>query len=72
MIGFNVRPDSNAKKIAENEGVQIRLYQVIYDMLDDVKAAMAVSYTHLDVYKRQHINFLLIYPPHLHHGIRAV
>ncbi|WP_455599345.1 translation initiation factor IF-2 [Cloacibacillus sp.] len=40
IIGFNVRPDSNAKKIAENEGVQIRLYQVIYDMLDDVKAAM--------------------------------
>ena len=40
IIGFNVRPDSNAKKISENEGVQIRLYQVIYDMLDDVKAAM--------------------------------
>ena len=40
VIGFNVRPDSNSKKIAESEGVQIRLYQVIYDMLDDVKAAM--------------------------------
>ncbi|MDO4988439.1 MAG: translation initiation factor IF-2 [Synergistes sp.] len=40
IIGFNVRPDANAKKIAENEGVQIRLYQVIYDMLDDIKAAM--------------------------------
>lgn len=40
IIGFNVRPDSNAKKIAENDGVQIRYYQVIYDMLDDVKAAM--------------------------------
>ncbi|MCE5200932.1 MAG: translation initiation factor IF-2 [Synergistaceae bacterium] len=40
IIGFNVRPDSNAKKIAEAEGVQIRLYQVIYDMLDDVRAAM--------------------------------
>ena len=40
IVGFIVRPDSNAKKIAENEGVQIRLYQVIYDMLDDVKAAM--------------------------------
>ncbi len=40
IVGFNVRPDSNAKKMAENEGVQIRLYQVIYDMLDDVKAAM--------------------------------
>jgi translation initiation factor IF-2 len=40
VVGFNVRPDNNAKKIAETEGVQIRLYQVIYDMLDDVKAAM--------------------------------
>jgi translation initiation factor IF-2 len=40
IIGFNVRPDGNAKKIAESEGVQIRFYQVIYDMLDDVKAAM--------------------------------
>ncbi len=40
IVGFNVRPDSNAKKISEAEGVQIRLYQVIYDMLDDVHAAM--------------------------------
>jgi len=40
IVGFNVRPDSNAKKVAESEGVQIRFYQVIYDMLDDVKAAM--------------------------------
>lgn len=40
IIGFNVRPDNNARKIADAEGVQIRLYQVIYDMLDDVKAAM--------------------------------
>lgn len=40
IVGFNVRPDGNAKKIAEAEGVQIRLYQVIYDMLDDVHAAM--------------------------------
>jgi translation initiation factor IF-2 len=40
IVGFNVRPDTNAKKISEAEGVQIRLYQVIYDMLDDVHAAM--------------------------------
>ena len=40
IVGFNVRPDGNAKKISEAEGVQIRLYQVIYDMLDDVHAAM--------------------------------
>ncbi len=40
IVGFNVRPDSNAKKLAETEGIQIRLYDIIYDMLDDVKAAM--------------------------------
>ncbi|MBL3539250.1 translation initiation factor IF-2 [Aminivibrio sp.] len=40
IIGFNVRPDANAKKIAEAEGVQIRLYNIIYDAIDDVKAAL--------------------------------
>lgn len=40
IIGFNVRPDANAKKISENTGVQIRLYSVIYEMLDDLKAAL--------------------------------
>lgn len=40
VIGFNVRPDNNAKKIAEKEGVQIRLYRVIYDIIDDVRAAL--------------------------------
>ncbi len=40
IIGFNVRPDANAKRIAESEGVQIRLYDVIYDAIDDVRAAL--------------------------------
>ena len=40
VIGFNVRADSNAKAIAEKEGVDIRLYNVIYDAVDDVTAAM--------------------------------
>jgi translation initiation factor IF-2 len=40
VIGFNVRPDKNAERIAEVEGVQIRLYNVIYDVVDDVKAAL--------------------------------
>ncbi|MDR1019396.1 MAG: translation initiation factor IF-2 [Synergistaceae bacterium] len=40
IIGFNVRPDANAKKIAEQENVQIRLYRVIYDMQEDIKAAL--------------------------------
>ncbi|MFP4481692.1 MAG: translation initiation factor IF-2 [Thermovirgaceae bacterium] len=40
IIGFNVRPDSNAKKMAESEGIQIRLYRVIYDVIDDVRSAL--------------------------------
>ncbi len=41
IIGFNVRPESKAKKVAETEGVDIRFYKVIYDAIDEVKAAMA-------------------------------
>ena len=40
VIGFDVRPDANAKKISDSQGVQIRLYRVIYDILDDVRAAL--------------------------------
>ncbi len=41
IIGFNVRPDVNARKANEKEKVDIRLYRVIYDAIDDVKAAMS-------------------------------
>lgn len=41
IIGFSVRPDANARKLAEQEKVDIRLYRVIYDVINDVKAAMA-------------------------------
>ena len=41
IIGFNVRPDANARVLAEKDGVDIRLYRVIYDAIDDVKSAMA-------------------------------
>lgn len=41
IIGFNVRPDVNARRAAENEKVDIRLYRVIYDAIDDIKAAMS-------------------------------
>ena len=41
VIGFNVRPDVNARKAAENEKVDVRLYRVIYDAIEDVKAAMS-------------------------------
>ncbi|WP_027726016.1 translation initiation factor IF-2 [Tuberibacillus calidus] len=40
IIGFNVRPDANAKKTAETERVEIRLYRVIYDAIDEMEAAM--------------------------------
>ena len=40
IIGFNVRPDATAKDIAEHEGVDIKLYNVIYNAIEDVEAAM--------------------------------
>lgn len=40
IIGFNVRPDANARKTAEAEKVDIRTYRVIYDALNDVEAAI--------------------------------
>ena len=41
VIGFNVRADSAAKKLVAEEGVGLRYYSVIYDVLDDVKAAIS-------------------------------
>ncbi|MBQ9119160.1 MAG: translation initiation factor IF-2, partial [Lachnospiraceae bacterium] len=40
IIGFNVRPDNTAKDIAEREKVDVRLYRVIYNAIEDVEAAM--------------------------------
>ncbi len=40
IIGFNVRPDATAKSVAEQEKVDIRLYRVIYQAIEDVEAAM--------------------------------
>ena len=40
IIGFNVRPDRKAREIAEHEGVELRLYEVIYQALEDIDAAM--------------------------------
>lgn len=40
IIGFNVRPDATAKETADREGVDIRLYRVIYNAIEDVEAAM--------------------------------
>lgn len=40
IVGFNVRPSVAAKKLAENEGVEINTYSVIYDAIDDITAAM--------------------------------
>ena len=40
IIGFNVRPDTTAKAVAEREGVDVRLYKVIYQAIEDIEAAM--------------------------------
>lgn len=40
IIGFNVRPDSNAKQTAERAGVDIKLYRVIYEAIEDIQKAM--------------------------------
>ncbi len=40
IIGFNVRPDTKAKKLAENSGVDVRSYRIIYELLDDMEAAL--------------------------------
>jgi translation initiation factor IF-2 len=41
IVGFHVRPDPTARRIAESQGVELRLYQVIYEVVDEVKKAMA-------------------------------
>ncbi|MDP8956083.1 MAG: translation initiation factor IF-2 [Actinomycetota bacterium] len=41
IIGFNVRPDVRAREVAELEGVDIRLYRVIYQLLDDIRQALS-------------------------------
>ncbi|MCG9899254.1 MAG: translation initiation factor IF-2 [Hydrotalea sp.] len=40
VIGFNVRPSSQANKLAETEGVQIKMYSIIYTAIDEIKSAM--------------------------------
>ncbi|EKP93640.1 translation initiation factor IF-2 [Thermaerobacter subterraneus] len=40
VVGFNVRPDANARRAADQENVEIRTYRVIYELLDDVKKAL--------------------------------
>ena len=41
IFGFNVRANSKAREVAEREGVALKYYDVIYDLIDDIKAAMA-------------------------------
>ncbi len=41
VIGFNVRPDSQATKLAKTKGVEIKCYRIIYELVDDVKKAMS-------------------------------
>jgi len=41
VVGFNVRPDATARELAEREGVDVRLYRVIYDAIDDIRGALS-------------------------------
>ncbi len=41
VVGFNVRPDANARELADREGVDVRLYRVIYEAIDDIRSALA-------------------------------
>ncbi len=41
LLGFNVRADAQSRKLAENEGIDIRYYNIIYEAVDDVKAALS-------------------------------
>jgi translation initiation factor IF-2 len=41
IVGFHVRPDAKARRLADSNGVDVRVYQIIYEALDEVKAAMA-------------------------------
>jgi translation initiation factor IF-2 len=41
VVGFNVRPDANAATLAEREGVDVRLYRVIYEAIDDIRQALS-------------------------------
>jgi len=45
IIGFNVRPEAKARKVAENEGVDVRFYKVIYEAIDEIRDAMAGKLT---------------------------
>lgn len=40
VVGFNIRPDANAQALAERENVDVRLYNIIYNLVDEIKAAM--------------------------------
>ena len=40
ILGFNVRPDRKARELAEAEHVEIRTYEIIYKLLEDIEAAM--------------------------------
>jgi translation initiation factor IF-2 len=40
IVGFNVRPDANAREMAERDGVEIRTYRIIYELLEDIERAL--------------------------------
>jgi translation initiation factor IF-2 len=40
LVGFNVRPSLQASRLAETEGVEIKTYSIIYNVIDEIKSAM--------------------------------
>lgn len=61
-FGFNVRAAGSVKSYADNKGVEIRLYKVIYELVDDVRTAMEGLLDTVEVYIH-YIKFEFLHPP---------
>ena len=64
VIGFNVRPEPSAKNVAEEQKVDVRLYRVIYNAIEDITAAMKASLTQ---YTKKRLSVMLKSEVHLRH-----
>ncbi|MEO1369023.1 MAG: translation initiation factor IF-2, partial [Acidobacteriota bacterium] len=70
IVGFNVRPERNASQLAEQEGIDIRLHTVIYELLDEVKLAMAGHLAHHGLEETGHGQLDLV-EQLVDHGVEA-
>ena len=64
IVGFNIRPDAVAKNLAERDGVEMRMYRIIYDCIEDVQAAikgmLAPKYRDVDLGRAEVRNVISI------------